>query len=80
MLGELNSHMDSGKETWIWVIGKNILSELNQSGVFLLNICARHGLTITMFEHKVVHECTCYHTTLGQRTLIDFFVISLELG
>lgn len=34
MLADLNAHMDRGREAWIGVIGKNIMFELNQSGVF----------------------------------------------
>lgn len=33
----------------------------------------------TMFEHKMVHKCTWYQTTLGQMLMIDFVFVSLDL-
>jgi len=53
---------------------------MNQSGAFLLD-CASHGLAITntMFKHRVVHKCTEYQNTLGQRSMIDFVVVSADL-
>ncbi|KAI3375848.1 hypothetical protein L3Q82_004121 [Scortum barcoo] len=33
----------------------------------------------TMFEHKVVHQCTWHQDTLGRRSMIDFVVVSSDL-
>jgi len=33
----------------------------------------------TTFEHKVVHKCTWHQSTLGQRMVIDFVVLSSDV-
>lgn len=51
---------------------------LNPSCVLLLDFGSCHGLDImnTVFKHMVLHKGTRYQTTLGQRLMIDFVVIS----
>ncbi len=69
--------MGSDGDTWRAVFGRNSISDLNQSGVSLLDFFANHGLskTNTMFKHKDALKCAWYQGTLGCRSRIDFVII-----
>lgn len=63
--GEFSTHLGNNSETWRNLSKRNGLSELNQSGVLLLDFCANHSLSIinAVFKHKDVYKYMWHQDT-----------------
>ena len=81
LMGDFNAHVGTDSLTWKGVIGRNGNSDLNTNGRRLLDLCCSNGLSImnTFFQHRDVHKYTWYRGALGQRSLIDLFIVSADL-
>ena len=81
LLGKSNAHVGIDNATWKGVIGQHGDSDINKNGRCLLQFCATNGLCImnTFFQHKRIRKYTWYRDSLGQRSLIDFCIVSADL-
>ena len=81
LLGCFNAHVGIDNATWKGVIGQHGDPDINKNGRCLLQFCATNGLCIinTFFQHKRIHKYTWYRDSLGQRSLIDFCIVSADL-
>ena len=81
LLGDFNAHVGIDNATWKGVIGQHGDPDINKNGKCLLQFCATNGLCImnTFFQHKRIHKYTWYRDSLGQRSLIDFCIVSADL-
>ena len=81
LLGDFNAHVGIDNATWKGVIGQHGDPDINKNGRCLLHFCATNGLCImnTFFQHKRTHKYTWYRDSLGQRSLIDFYIVSADL-
>lgn len=54
LLVDFNAHMGNNRETWLDVIGRNRLADVNPIGVLLLDFCTKQSLPMmnTMLELK----------------------------
>jgi exonuclease III len=81
LMGDFNAHVGNDIQTWGSVIGRNGDAHQNANGEKVLDFCCANGLSImnTFFQHKDIHKYTWYRDSLGQRSMIDFFIVSSDL-
>ena len=63
------------------MIGKHGISDLNENGRYLLQLCCSNGLRImnAFFRHGEVDKYTWYQPSMNQKLLIDFCIVSSDL-
>ena len=63
------------------MIGRHGDASLNENGRYLLQLSCSNGLCVvnTFFQHRDVHKYTWYRPSLGQKSLIDFCIVSADL-
>ena len=81
LMGDFNAHIGNDNETWKSVIGRHGVAGLNENGRYLLQLCCSNGLRImnTFFQHRDAHKYTWYRPSLGQKSLINFCIVSEDL-
>ena len=81
LLGDFNAHVGTDNETWKGVIGRHGVAGANENGRYLLQLCSSNGLSImnTFFQHRDVHKYTWNRPSMGQKSLIDFCIVSADL-
>ena len=63
------------------VIGKYVVTGLNENRRYLLLLCCSNGLRImnTFFQHREVYKHTWYRSSMDQKSLIDFCIVLSDL-
>ena len=81
LLGDFTAHVGIDNATWKGVIGQYGDFDIKKNGRCLLQFSATNRLCImnTFFQHKRNHKYTWYRDSLGQRSLIDFCIVSADL-
>ena len=81
LMGDFNAHVGTDNKTKKGVIGRQGDSDINRNGRILLQFCATNRLSImnTFFRHKEIHKYTRYEDSVGQRSIIDFCNVSVDL-
>ena len=80
-MDDFNAHVGTYDKTCIGVIGRHCDSDLNANRKYLLQLCCNNSLSImnTFFQHRDAHKYTWYRPSLGQKSLIDFCIVSEDL-
>ena len=83
LLGDFNAHVGIDNAICKGVIGQHGDPDIykNERCFCLLQFCVTNGLHImnTFFQPKRIHKYTWYRDSLGQRSLIDFWIVSADL-
>ena len=81
LLGDFNAHVGTDNKTWKNVIKRQEDFDINRNRRCLLQFCATNKLCImnTFFRHKGIHKYTWYKDSVGQCSIIDFCIVSVDL-
>jgi len=81
LLGYFSDYVGNDDGVWKGVIGPHGDADVNDNGRLLLQLCCNNALCImnTFFQHRDVHKYTCCRYSMGQRSLIDFCIVSADL-
>ena len=78
---DFNAHVGIDTDTCKSVIGKHVVTGLNENERSLLQLCCNNGLRIKniFFQQKEVKKYTWYRPCKDQKSLIDFCIVSSDL-
>ena len=81
LMRDFNAHVETDTDTWKGVIGKYVVTGLNENERYLLQLCCSNGLRMmnTVFQHRDVYKYLWYRPTMDQKSLIDFCIVSSDL-
>ena len=81
LLGDFNAHVSTDDKTWKGIIGRQGDSDIYKNEKCLLQFCATNGLCIInyFFLHKRTHKNIWYRDSMGQRSIIYFYIVSENL-
>ena len=78
LMGDFKAHVGIDTDTRKAVIEKHGVTGLNENGRYLLQLCCSNGLHImnAFLQHKELQKYTWYRPSMGQKSLIDFWIVS----
>jgi len=81
LLGDFNADIGNDARVWMGVIGQNGNADVNDNARLLLQQRYENALRIidTLFKDRYLHKYTRCRDFLGQRSLIDFCIVSADL-
>ena len=81
LLGDFNANVGTNNKIWKSVIGRQGYSDMNKNERSLLHLRFTNGMCImsTFFWHKAIYKYNWYRDLVGQRSIIDFCIVSAQL-